>query len=775
MNRLFLAIAITFGLSSAAAAEAPGTLTSLRAIHELTNAEASHLVPVAFEATVTYYRDYEKTMFVQDGDVAIYVQPTTPDETKLVPGDRVLIQGTTQPSFNPFVLASHITLIRHGSTPKAIPATHDELIRAEHDCMVVKVRGVVRTADLEVSTVNSRYYTNLKLSSEGGIINATLDSDDPTRLNDLLDDEVEISGPVSGKFDGKMQQTGILVHVPSYADVKILKQTDFKMASMPVTPMDKIIGRYSVQNLSERIRVRGTITYYLPGSAVVLQSGTRSLWIRTQTALPMQVGNIADATGFPDVNNGFLILTTSEVKDTGVAHPVVPLQERWQQLTTSKHLFDLVSIEGEVVTAVQGPSQNEYALVADGYKFSAIYHHPLVQGGLSVAPIKQIAVGSRVRVTGICVLEDSNPFDRDVPFSILMRTPDDIVVVAKPSWLNVRNLLTMVSVLLLAVVLITGWGWTLKRKVTAQTAALSKRIAAEAAMERAAAERERRRSRILEDINGTEPLAGVLEQITELISFGLGGIPCWCEVTDGARLGRFPLDPGELMVIHEEIPARSGQALGNIFAGFPSMTKIGANVSEALSVGAKLATLAIETRRLYADLRHRSEYDLLTDIHNRGSLDKLLDAQIEEARQNAKVFGLIYIDLDEFKQVNDLYGHQVGDLYLQEVAARMKRQLRSHDMLARLGGDEFAALVPVVRSRAEVEEIALRLERAFDEPYAIDGYMLHGSASVGIALYPEDATTKDSLLSAADAAMYVGKHTRKHSNSEQESSKFTQD
>jgi diguanylate cyclase (GGDEF)-like protein len=93
---------------------------------------------------------------------------------------------------------------------------------------------------------------------------------------------------------------------------------------------------------------------------------------------------------------------------------------------------------------------------------------------------------------------------------------------------------------------------------------------------------------------------------------------------------------------------------------------------------------------------------------------------------------------------------------------RMKRQLRSGDMLARLGGDEFAALVPVVRSRAAIEEIAQRLERCFDAPFAVEGYVLRGGASVGVALYPDDGTSSDSLLSAADAAMYVAKHTKRH-------------
>jgi diguanylate cyclase (GGDEF)-like protein len=90
----------------------------------------------------------------------------------------------------------------------------------------------------------------------------------------------------------------------------------------------------------------------------------------------------------------------------------------------------------------------------------------------------------------------------------------------------------------------------------------------------------------------------------------------------------------------------------------------------------------------------------------------------------------------------------------------MNRQLRGHDMLARLGGDEFAVLVQRVRTRADIEEIALRLEHCFDDPLSIDGFLLNGSASVGFAIYPEDGETGDSLLKAADAAMYRVKNAK---------------
>ena len=116
--------------------------------------------------------------------------------------------------------------------------------------------------------------------------------------------------------------------------------------------------------------------------------------------------------------------------------------------------------------------------------------------------------------------------------------------------------------------------------------------------------------------------------------------------------------------------------------------------------------------------------------------------------------------MNYFKQVNDNFGHRTGDLYLQQVAARMKHQLRPGDVLARLGGDEFAVLIQDVRNRATAEEVALRLEHCFDELFECEGVVVRGSASIGIAMYPADGSTKDSLLSAADASMYVVKQTR---------------
>ena len=755
MKRLIPAVTILLGwvaVAWAAPPAAPVTLTSLRAVHAITNAEASHKLPVAFEATVTYFPGYDRMLIVQDGDVAIFVLATT--NAKLVPGDRILIKGTTQPSFRPIVESNDITVLGHGDLPKPVPATFDELIRAQYDSRLVTVRAVVRTAN--IWSARTSRAAHLQMLMDGGDIDVTVDNEDENALKDLLDAEVEVTGVAGGKFDGKMQQTGVLLHLSSFANVKILKRAGASPWSIPLTPLDQILTGYHVRDLTRRIRVHGTITYYLPGLAVVLQDGAKSLWINTPMRSPLQIGDVADATGFPETHNDFLVMVHGEIEDSHVQAPVTPQPVTWTQLAIwgankrDAHIYDLVSIKGQVVTEVREADQDEYVLNSNGHLFTTIYRHSDRTSLIPLPPMKQIPLGATVRVTGIVMPENSDLFSGQVPFNILLRSFDDITVVGKPSLLNILNLSILVGLLLLLVLAVGARGWQVERKGRRQTAAL--------------AYIEGRRSRILEDINGSRPLAEIVEQITELASFSLHGVPCWCQIADGAQLGNHPAQPGcaSLRMVEQPIASRSGSPLGTIFAAFDPLTKSTAIESETLSMAASLTALAIENRRLYSDLHHRSEFDLLTDIHNRFSLEKHLVAMIEEARENAGVFGLVYIDLDEFKQVNDFYGHRIGDRYLQEAALRMKRQLRSNDLLARLGGDEFAVLVPTVRGRADVEEIALRLERCFDEPYAIEGNVLQGSASVGIALYPQDGATKDSLLNAADAAMYVEKNSKRH-------------
>jgi diguanylate cyclase (GGDEF)-like protein len=748
--------AFLLGLATASVLHA-APLTSLQALHGLSNQQAGAHLPADFDGTVTFYRSYESTLFVQDGDAAIYVQPA--QAYSLSPGDRVHIHGATRESFRPIIADAQITVVGRAPLPEPPLVTFDALIHARYDCRYARIRGRVVSADIAMSS--NRPSTTLQVVTDGGTVEVEIEGNDPATLSSLLDAEIEVSGAVSGRFDGKMEMTGIILHTQDLAQVKVLKPQKVSPWSAPLTPMDGIMTNYRLNNLSTRVRVQGTVTYFIPGSAVVLQDGSHSLWVNTHAADGVQIGDMAEATGLPGLHDGFMRIVNGEVLDTHTAAPVKPVAVTWRDLTQSHHVFDLVSIEANVVARVREGGQDQYVLVSEGHLFSAIYRHPATASSdaPAVPAMKQVPLGSRVRVTGICVLEDSNPFNVNVPFDLLIRSYDDVELVALPSPLTVINLLKTVGLLLVLLVSFFVWGWMLQRKVERQSKILARKSQAETALARRNAEIEQRRSRVLEDINGSRPLGELLEEITELVSFRLRGRPCWCEINDGTTLGSRQSNVGGQRLVREEILARSGPPLGALCAALEPGTDPDSEEEQAFLQGTRLATLAIETRRAFSDLVHRSEFDLLTNVHNRFSLDKQLDAVIARAKKHAGSFGIIYVDLDEFKQVNDVYGHHVGDIYLQEACARMKHQLRSGDVLARLGGDEFTALVPGAGDRSIVEEIACRLERCFGDPFHLEGYSLHGSASVGIAMYPEDGTTRESLLTAADAAMYVAKHT----------------
>ena len=263
--------------------------------------------------------------------------------------------------------------------------------------------------------------------------------------------------------------------------------------------MDEILSIYRVNDLTRRVRVTGVVTYYEPGTAAVLQNGDRSLWIATHTFQPLRVGDQAEAIGFPAVNDGFQELTESEIRDSGVASPVSPLPVTWAQLASSQHIFDLVSIEGQVEATASEAAVDEYVLIADGYELSAIYRHPDTEGPGSLASMKLAPVGSRIRVTGICVADNASPFGHNVHFRILLRSSDDVAVIAPPPWLNVRHLMELAVWLLFIAMSIGLRGWYLDYRNHRQVVSL--------------AYVEQRRSRILEDINHSRPLAGILERL----------------------------------------------------------------------------------------------------------------------------------------------------------------------------------------------------------------------------------------------------------------------
>jgi diguanylate cyclase (GGDEF)-like protein len=156
-------------------------------------------------------------------------------------------------------------------------------------------------------------------------------------------------------------------------------------------------------------------------------------------------------------------------------------------------------------------------------------------------------------------------------------------------------------------------------------------------------------------------------------------------------------------------------------------------------------------------IHHMAFYDALTDLPNRALLTDRIRQTIADASWHGHQFGVMLLDLDRFKEVNDTLGHGVGDLLLRQVAERLLQCVRIYDTVARLGGDEFAILLPQVRESDDLATIARKIIEIFEPMFNVQGKELFISTSIGIALYPGDSTEIDSLFRYADSAMYHAK------------------
>lgn len=180
---------------------------------------------------------------------------------------------------------------------------------------------------------------------------------------------------------------------------------------------------------------------------------------------------------------------------------------------------------------------------------------------------------------------------------------------------------------------------------------------------------------------------------------------------------------------------------------------------ELLQFVSSQVAAAIDRKHSHARLRYMAEHDQLTRLPNRALFIDCLQAALARARRDGLKVAVLYLDMDEFKQVNDCYGHTTGDHLLREVASRLRRCVRESDTVGRLGGDEFAVVLDNISRPEDAVMVAEKILTSLSEPYGLAGQILHITPSVGIALYPEHGEDEGQLVCHADDAMYAAKRS----------------
>ena len=169
-----------------------------------------------------------------------------------------------------------------------------------------------------------------------------------------------------------------------------------------------------------------------------------------------------------------------------------------------------------------------------------------------------------------------------------------------------------------------------------------------------------------------------------------------------------------------------------------------------------------ERKRYEERIRHLATHDPLTDLPNRSLFSERLNASLREASTASTRFALLFVDLDRFKFINDSLGHEAGDSLLKQTAARLRNAVHSADIVARLGGDEFVLLCREASELADVDAFASKILHAVIAPVVLLDQECRVSASIGVAIYPDDGETERTLMKSADTAMYTAKQDGKN-------------
>ena len=776
--RIFLAVAL---LPSWAGAAVP-PLTTVAAVRALTPEQAAEDRPVDLRGIVTFYDHTQQVFFFQDPTGPIYVH--TQHDYPVVAGSRVEIRGTTGPSYTTEIEPTEIHETSRGPLPVPTFVDYGEAARHENDCRFVTMEGSVRSATLQ-SVGQSRVYL-LEFEVDHRMMEIAISNDPQFDPIQLLDATVRATGNLSGDFNAHDQIVGLQLMVSDVSQVVVLKPAARDFRLIPITPLRSLVRSDSALLPLERIRTQGVLTLYDPGERMVIKDASDTLLIQTRQMDPMTIGQRMEVTGFPAAINGSPALETAQAFAVGEVTPLPAPDIFFDDAISGKYSNDLVALEGELVSETRESHLDTLTLRSGNRIFQAVYRKRVGDPD----PIPLYEPGTKIRVEGVCIVHIRGFWGAVESFQVHMRSERDIRVLALPSWWTIRHMLFVTSASLGIMLLVFVWGVWTRRRLGIQEALLRQKVELEAARSDNMARLERQRSHILELINSFEPLSRVFDAIRRYAAEMWPGVHVYSHVLQNGKLTLVPgsqqsamdiarlqvIDPSQSsepcavavrtrnLVSHAQprpvwsraMVSSDGDILGTMT--FEGETELPVRFNQtAFDFGCNLAAVAIDNRRLYEGALHRSEHDQLTGLPNRVLLDARLDEALRRARETQGFVAILFLDLDDFKAVNDNYSHRIGDLYLCEVARRFQGCLRPSDVLGRVGGDEFIVVIADMLDPLLAAEIADRLLQTMHAPFVAEGITIEGSVSIGVAIFQDLGGTASELKHQADAAMYAAK------------------
>ena len=475
---LFLDLLLVLRPISASGQTNLPALISARQVHQLTTEQAVLAYPVRVRGVITYVAEDVGQLFVQDETGGIFVEIHGDYGFRMKTGQVLAIEGVSAPGgFAPDIVPRRIRLAGEAPLPPPRKVTFEQMAAGQEDCNWVEFGGIVRSVRPEPVT-----WAGLEIVGGGGRVIVPIRNADLEQCRKLIDAEVLVRGVCTAQWNQKGQLIQVAVQAPSMAEIAVTKAAPADPFAVPLRKSSRLLQYSPQEEHGHRVKVRGRVTAQQAGRSLFIADETQGLCIQTPQATLVHPGDIVEAVGFPAAGQYVSpVLQDAVFRKLGPGQPVAPIKITAAGGLDETNHAALVHLEAFVLNRMQRQQEQILQL-----KFQNIVFDARVEAAPGQRePLNSIPDGSRVLVTGVCLV----PADLHLltpglrAFSLLLRSPADVVLLERPSWWTVQHTLWVLGATVAVFCASLAWVALLRSRVKAQTEIIRHRAHREAALE----------------------------------------------------------------------------------------------------------------------------------------------------------------------------------------------------------------------------------------------------------------------------------------------------
>lgn len=437
-------------------------LTTVRQIRALTPDQAAKARPVRLRGVITVLSGYKNWFFFQDATAGISIERTT-DLPLVQAGQQVELRGVTGPGqFAPIVTVDLVTALGTGALPPTRVMGLEQLLGGKQDAQWLAVRGIVRSAIIKQIWDRSVLVLSMDLG-QGYLVSVRVYNFSGANWKRLPASTVTVRGVCGTVFNGRRQFIGLRIFVSSLSDVKVERPAPADPFDLPLRPVADLAQFGDQAGASQRIKVRGIVTYDPPGQGFYLQDGRQGVYVDSNQASSLVIGSLVEVVGYPAAGRYAPTLDDAVFRVVGPAQPLAGLPQTASAMVLAdangfpQAPYDalLVQLKGRLIEQVPGTDE-DLLLLEDG---ETVFAARLPQPGKQRLALND---GSLLSVTGVCVAKADKAHEAR-SFELLLRSSADIVVVKRAPWWTTAHAEWVVAFLIFVILSMSAWLTVVRR------------------------------------------------------------------------------------------------------------------------------------------------------------------------------------------------------------------------------------------------------------------------------------------------------------------------